>query len=225
MPEDDDKENLGYLIAGLLALLMIVPAMTVVGNLKAGHVVENQPVTDLNENDQYETRWAVENTSGSVFYVWMSDKPTYDEAVAKTDISDTGNIASITAEKEDTVVYPVDPWIAQLLQVIIPLVLVGGAVASFSKIASAVRSFKNYKGYLNFGSFVNFSNRGEVSSGGVISLVISVIIATVIIVKTLPFFTEMATNPGGLYGFGILIPFIPAILVVAVFYKVFDEAM
>ncbi len=230
------KAKIGYVITGIIALLMIIPAVSVLGQVAGGQIVEDQPVTRVVENedeDYYESEWEVENVDGSLCYMWSVDKPTYDNAVSETDISDTNNIVSIEVNTQDQTVYPIAPWMANILNLIIPLVLIAGALYSFSQVVSSqVRTFRGLGKYIkqklsyakvNYFNTSALGTKGMVNFGELIGMVVSVFFAVIFTVKMIPIINSYAENITGIYGVGYLITLIPAILVISIFYKIFDD--
>jgi len=216
--------KIGYLMAGIIALLMIVPAVSVLGNIEGGQTVDDQPVTKTLENSEtgeeyYTTEWVVENSDGTTETMWSVEKPTYVEAGSETSFAEA-NIVSIEVNTETTTVYPLPPWLASILQIIIPLTLIAGAITSFAKVPSAFVRLKN-----SINSNMSLSRRGAFNFGSLITMVIGVFFATILTVKLVPVLNRYAENLTGLYGFGWLVSFIPALLVIGIFYKVYDEAL
>jgi len=207
-------------LVGIISLLMIIPAMVCISQLGTAQILPDQAVTRT-ENDVFETSWIViyDNSSDNVqIQMWSAQVPNL-AAVQAVD-ENAVSITSTNAETGSVAVYPCAPWIVSLLQIIVPLSLVASAVIAFSKVVAQVNihgKMQRYFGLLGHG--------GTIKIGELIGVMVSVLFAVVLLVKITPIIYEYATELTGFMGFGILISLIPIVLLIGVFWKVFQEVI
>jgi len=212
------KANIKMVLVGIISLLMIIPAMVCIDRLGTAQIQPDQPVTRT-ENDAYETSWIViydNNLEADNIQIQMWSAQVPNLAAVQAVDENAISIESTTPETGDKAVYPVSPWIVDLLAIIVPLSLVAGAIVAFSQIVSQVRIY-------GFGGLRRLGQGGAIKIGELIGAMIGVLFAVVLLVKITPIIYEYATDMTGVMGFGILVSLIPVLLLIGVVWKVAQE--
>lgn len=221
------KGDIKMVLVGIVALLMIIPAVVAIGQLSSPQILANQPVAREN-GENYQTHWLVSwnvnlpaSGTDNENYMWSVNVPTLAEF--QVTYPTAAVITGATPETQDKAIYPVAPWMVSLLQIIVPLSLVAGAIIAFSHVVSATNI---YGRVTSFGRTVlNMGQRGKIATGELLATVVGVLVSVIIIVKITPIIYTYATSLTGVMGFGLLIALIPVILLIGVLWMVFNDVM
>jgi len=196
-------------------LLLIVPAVGAVDMISNGQEIEDQPVTRV-ENEEYQTEWEINIDNDGTEYIWSANEPTENQIITETSATET-DTWTIEANTETAVVYPIAPWLASLLKLIVPLVLVGGALYQFGTIGNGKQEGDISHKY-------RLGERGQGQFGELITMVIGVLFSTILAVKMIPVLNEIIAGvESNLYGFLYLLELVPVLLIVGIFYKMYKE--
>lgn len=207
---------MGKVLLGLLLLALMIPSAMLINRVNQPIEQENIP---MQSPDNDAVKWEAEENS--LVTTWNENYPT-----EKTVDGTTYEKWDVLTESD--IVYPVAPWIANILQLAVPLVLFMGAVISFMSVARYTRSYKHYKSRIKntvktvktHFSMIHADNVGEFRPTDGLILLVNTLIGTVFLVKLLPLIWDWATSIEGMWGLGILITLIPIATVVGYLYGV-----